>query len=109
MISGVALPFGSCLTDAINMKSKKIITQWKDVIIKQKKKNTGESRSLSTIKRHLYSFTVQRNNDPNHTAKTTQEYLEDRFTNKQQLNMAAMKAWQTITGDETEFGEVHWL
>lgn len=52
---------------------------------------------------------VQRNNDPNHTAKTTQEYLEDRFTNKQQLNMAAMKAWQNIIGDETEFGEVHLL
>lgn len=77
-----------------------------------KKKNTGES--TSTIKWHLYCFTVQRNNVLNHIAKTSQEYLEDRFTNKQQLNMTAIKAWQNTIGDETmkrwkEFGEVHWL
>ncbi len=82
------------------------------------------------------SLLIEMNNDPKHTAKTTQEFLKvivekwnivqwlnqspdfnpiehafpllktklkaERPTNKQQLKSAAVKAWQSITKEETQ-------
>ncbi len=74
-----------------------------------------QSNTAKMIERRL----VQMDDDPKHTAKTTQEFLSDlnliehafhllktklkteRATNKQQLKSAVVKSWQSITKEET--------
>ncbi len=58
-----------------------------------------QSNAAKLIGRH---YIVQMDNDPKHTAKATLEFLKVKKWNILQLNSAAVKAWQSITKEETQ-------
>lgn len=65
-------------------------------------------------KRIRQNFTVQMDNDPKQSAKAAQEFSKQRNglfldgqVSQQEVEVAAVKAWESTSGQETAFGDAH--